>query len=97
MGFFGMILTKETYIIHVGCAAIARPGGLGFASDHARGRREAGRGRRGPTPISPLVIVAGLVAIVFFYSGTFFNWPGLKGLYGTFDAWFKTGQQRQWP
>ncbi len=25
------------------------------------------------------------------YSGTFFNWAGLKGLYGTFDAWFKTG------
>ncbi len=38
-----------------------------------------------------LVIFAGLAAIVFFYSGTFFNWAGLKGLYGTFDAWFKTG------
>ena len=29
--------------------------------------------------------------IIFFYSGTFFNWPGVKGLYQTFETWFKTG------
>ena len=33
----------------------------------------------------------GLLAIVFFYSGTFMHWNGVKGLFRTFDAWFKTG------
>src|SRR2546423_13762441 len=42
-----------------------------------------------------LIVVAGtgLAAIIFFYSGAFMNWPGLTGLYKTFDAWFKTGSQ----
>ena len=40
--------------------------------------------------------------IVFFYSGTFLNWPGLKGLYQTFAAWYQTGSngnghEKPWP
>ena len=34
---------------------------------------------------------AGCVA--FFYSGTFLDMKGLKGLYETFDYWFKTGKE----
>jgi hypothetical protein len=30
--------------------------------------------------------------ILFFYSGTFMDFPGLKGLYLTYAEWFKTGQ-----
>jgi hypothetical protein len=40
-----------------------------------------------------MVTGVGVAAIVFFYSGAFMNWPGLTGLYKTFDAWFKTGSQ----
>jgi signal transduction histidine kinase len=38
-----------------------------------------------------MVALAAAAVIVFFYSGTFLNWEGVKGLYQTFDAWFKTG------
>jgi hypothetical protein len=40
-----------------------------------------------------LAMVCGVAvgALIFFYSGTFLNWGGVKGLYQTFDAWFKTG------
>ena len=90
MGLCGMILTKETYIIHVGCAAIALL--VAWVSHRITPTEKATPVRQTWTYADlALVVFAGLVAIVFFYSGTFFNWAGLKGLYGTFDAWFKTG------
>jgi len=36
-------------------------------------------------------VIVGGFAIVFFYSGTFFNWSGVKGLYLAFKAWTETG------
>lgn len=91
MGLAGMVLTKETYIIHVGCAVLAA-----FVTwiSHLLNRVPNAR----PAPQTwtyldlALVVAVGAAAIVFFYSGTFFNWPGLKGLYLTFETWFKTGQ-----
>ena len=38
-----------------------------------------------------MIVIAGGFAIVFFYSGTFFNWDGVKGLYLAFKAWTETG------
>jgi hypothetical protein len=38
-----------------------------------------------------MVLGVGAAAIVFFYSGTFFNWSGVKGLYLAFKAWTETG------
>jgi len=38
-----------------------------------------------------MVGIVGGFAIVFFYSGTFFNWSGVKGLYLAFKAWTETG------
>src|SRR5437588_230703 len=38
-----------------------------------------------------VVCLTGIGAIVFFYSGTFFHWNGLKDLFKTFHAWFETG------
>lgn len=40
-----------------------------------------------------VVLGVGLAAIIFFYSGCFMNWPGVTGLWKTFEAWFKTGTQ----
>ncbi len=42
-----------------------------------------------------MVVSVAAAAIVFFYSGTFFNWAGVKGLYLTFETWFKTGHERR--
>ncbi|PYL01337.1 MAG: hypothetical protein DME32_09270 [Verrucomicrobia bacterium] len=90
MGITGMILTKETYIIHLGCALLALP--IAYASTMIVGVED-------PEPAAQkwnsldlvIVCLTGIGAIVFFYSGTFFHWNGLKDLFRTFHAWFETG------
>ena len=90
MGFFGMILTKETYIIHLGCAAAAVL--VTWASYRITPAAAAGPAKQTWTYRDLAVIVAiGFAAIIFFYSGTFMNWKGVAGLYQTFSAWFATG------
>ena len=92
MGLAGMILTKETYIIHVGCAIIAAV--VTWISHGITATPDAKLVRQRWTSIDLIVVAGtGLAAIIFFYSGAFMNWPGLTGLYKTFDAWFKTGSQ----
>ena len=90
LGFFGMILTKETYIIHVGCAALALP--VAWATHKLVHAEETKRAPQSWTYQDLLAVLAvGLAAVIFFYSGTFMNWNGLKGLFETFHAWFDTG------
>jgi uncharacterized protein (TIGR03663 family) len=90
MGLTGMILTKETYIIHVGCAAIAA---VVLLVSHAITPLPDFKPARQRWAYLDLAVASAtaIALIVFFYSGTFFNWDGLKGLYQSFDAWFKTG------
>jgi uncharacterized protein (TIGR03663 family) len=101
MGLTGMILTKETYIIHVGCAVVAI-----FVTWISHLLNRVPNVRPAPQTWTYLdflvVFAAGAALIVFFYSGAFFNWPGVKGLYQTFQTWFKTGQngnghEKPWP
>jgi uncharacterized protein (TIGR03663 family) len=90
MGLAGMVLTKETYIIHLGCAVIAA---LVTWVSHAMNRLTDAEPARQTWTFVDLAVVAaaGAALIVFFYSGIFLHWEGVKGLYETFDAWFKTG------
>jgi uncharacterized protein (TIGR03663 family) len=91
MGAAGMILTKETYIIHFVCAAVAVPV---LMVSHALSRLPDARPARQTWTYLDLLMVigVGVAAIVFFYSGTFLNWGGVKGLYQTFKVWSQTGQ-----
>jgi len=90
MGLTGMILTKETYIIHVGCALLALP--LAWFSRTLAPVDQAEPAEQRWQWIDLTVVSAtGVAAIIFFYSGTFFHWEGLRGLYETFHAWFHTG------
>jgi uncharacterized protein (TIGR03663 family) len=90
MGITGMILTKETYIIHLGCALLALP--IAYLSTMIVEVED-------PNPAAPkwnsvdlaIVCLTGIGVIVFFYSGTFFHWSGVKDLFRTFHAWFETG------
>ncbi|HYJ05526.1 MAG TPA: flippase activity-associated protein Agl23 [Chthoniobacterales bacterium] len=92
MGFAGMILTKETYIIHVGCAVIA--GVVLWVSHKITPLPNARPARQSWTSLDLLVVAGvGAAAIIFFYSGAFLNWPGVAGLFKTFAAWFKTGSE----
>jgi len=91
MGLFGMVLTKETYIIHLGCAALAVA--VAWISHKVTPAVLHTKPARQTWTYLQLVVVAfvGIAALIFFYSGTFFNWSGVQGLYSTFEAWFKTG------
>jgi uncharacterized protein (TIGR03663 family) len=100
MGLTGMILTKETYIIHAGCALIAL--GVCYISNWLHPVREGAAPVKQTWDYADLAFVSatGLFAIIFFYSGTFFNLPefsadGMKQFWKTFtkvfQAWFDTG------
>jgi len=85
----GMILTKETYVIHLAAAVLA--GIFILAITPAADRRRALPWLQAdPTAClgSGLVAVA---LIVFFYSGNFLHFAGLRGLFETFTPWTKTG------
>ncbi|HYR22518.1 MAG TPA: flippase activity-associated protein Agl23 [Chthoniobacterales bacterium] len=92
MGLTGMILSKETYMLHVGCAIIAA--GVCYVSNFF-GKLEDKRPAAQTWNYVDLAVVAGtsVALIVFFYSGTFFHWNGLKGLYRAYKPWFETGSQ----
>jgi uncharacterized protein (TIGR03663 family) len=90
MGLAGMILTKETYAIHVVCAALAIP--VLAVSILLSRVPDAKPAKQTWSYIDlAMVIIVGAFAIIFFYSGTFFNWDGVKGLYQAFRAWTQTG------
>lgn len=90
LGLAGMILTKETYILHLACAVLALL--ATWFSHKITPIPEAKPARQTWTETDFTVAIAASVAlIVFFYSGAFFNWSGVKGLYQMFDAWFETG------
>jgi len=89
----GMILTKETYIVHLGCLVLA---GLVLRLwQKALPSRPAWPVARQLWTWRNLAGASalGLGAIVFFYSGNFLDWAGLKGLYETYASWFHTGVQ----
>jgi uncharacterized protein (TIGR03663 family) len=93
MGFTGAVLTKETYIIHLTCFILAAVccDLLTKLRPSKDGLPPAKQIWSSKDLILCLVVSAGL--IVFFYSGTFLHWKSLKGLYQTFAAWSRTGQE----
>ncbi len=92
MGVAGMILTKETYVIHLGCALIAVP--VLWISNALDPPPEARPARQSWDYADlAMVIATGIALLVFFYSGTFFHWSGVKGIYQAYAAWFATGHE----
>jgi len=92
MGITGMILTKETYILHLGCAAIAL--GVCWVINRLRPVADQKFAAQTWDAIDLMYVIgSGVALIVFFYSGTFFHFSGLKGLYQCFSAWFETGTE----
>lgn len=87
----GLVLTKETYVLHIGSFALAALVLWGW--------QNVLPSRPSVALAAPLwtrrdaILAAGLgvLVIVFFYSGNFLDFTILKGLYETFAAWFHTG------
>jgi uncharacterized protein (TIGR03663 family) len=90
LGLTGMILTKETYIIHV--ASFAAAGCLSLIWNRLSKRPPLNQ-TTGKLPGKHIAgaILVGVSLIIFFYSGNFRNWHGLTGLYEAFVPWTKTG------
>ncbi|TSA37596.1 MAG: TIGR03663 family protein [Verrucomicrobiaceae bacterium] len=87
----GLVLTKETYLLHLGCFVLAT--GALWAWQRSLPSQPA-------EPMAPqrwtrddAILAAGLsvLLIIFFYSGNFLDFSSLHGLYQTFAAWFHTG------
>ena len=91
IGVTGCVLTKETYLIHwIGLAlafAVWKAWGLVVkTSDTVPWAKPVW------TRLDAIQLGTwSAFALVFFYSGNFFDWPGLKGLVTTFEAWMHTG------
>jgi uncharacterized protein (TIGR03663 family) len=91
MGMAGMILTKETYVIHLGCAALAIP--VLMISNSLAPLPDAKPARQTWNYVDlAMGIAVAIATVVFFYSGTFFHWSGVKGLYQAYAAWLETGR-----
>ncbi len=90
-GISGMILTKETYVIHIGSALLAWACAAAWSlvAPQELPAREAERGFTWLEVAQATAI--GAAVIVFFYSGNFFHFEDLRGLYATFGTWVKTG------
>jgi hypothetical protein len=92
MGVTGMILSKETYMLHVACAVIAA--GVCYLSNYFSKLDDARPAKQTWNYVDLAVVIGmGVVLMVFFYSGTFFHWTGIKGLYQAYLPWFKTGSE----
>ncbi len=87
----GLILTKETYLLHTGCFALAA--GVLWLWQKVVPSRPALPVARQQWKREDVFQGLGLAAIVivFFYSGTFHDFSAVAGLWQTFAAWFQTG------
>jgi uncharacterized protein (TIGR03663 family) len=92
MGFTGMILSKETYVLHVLCAVIAVP--VCAVSNYFGKMEERQRADQSWDYVDLAVVIGtGVALIVAFYSGFFFHWNGVKDLFAAFKPWFETGKE----
>lgn len=87
----GLILTKETYVLHIGCFALALGVLLLWQKVVSSRPALALSPQRWTREDAFLCAGIAILVIVFFYSGTFHDFSALKGLYTTFAAWFGTG------
>lgn len=90
LGVTGMVLTKETYVLHMASLLLALPTlllmeRLSPSTPLPFARQKWSRGDLS------LIIALCAALIFFFYSGGFLDVVSLKGLYQTYAAWFQTG------
>ena len=92
LGLAGMILNKETYVIHAGSLALAAGvfAAWGkFSPVRPPVARPAVRGWTARDARTAASVAAFL--LVFFYSGNFFHWGGLADPFAAITRWTHTG------
>ena len=101
LGVTLMVLTKETYLMHLIAFGLAVATLTGLERWSASAEPSPGDcappARSVPQQWSRATgrdaVLTGLLCILFFYSGGFLDFSSLKGLAQTFAAWFQTGVQ----
>ena len=92
IGLTGMVLTKETYALHLATCALTFPS-LRLLNHFSTPAQNAGTPWK-PRPPLPEVLPVPAVClglVVCFYSGCFLDFSSLPGLCETFLPWFHTG------
>jgi len=91
-GLTGMILNKETYLIHAGSLALAA-GVFALWNRVSPLQPPAERAATRGWSLRDALLAAGTMVflIVFFYSGNFFHFKGLGDMFESLIAWTKTG------
>ena len=90
IGFTLNVLTKETYIIHVGCFILAWLTLLIFEKFSPSAPFQIAKQMWTKKDLF-WVIFTFVALVTFFYSGTFVNMQGLVDLFQPYTAWYKTG------
>lgn len=92
-GLTGLVLTKETYILHVTAFLLAGLF-LWFWEKLSPSADDSPPTAQQWTRRDVVICsVTALALILFFYSGTLLDFKSLRGLYQTYAAWFQTGAQ----
>ena len=90
-GFTLLLLTKETAVIHLGCFLIAVGTLLLWERLVPSQPPLAPAARRWSMRDLASCTLISMMALVFFYSGTFLNFPGTADFFRAYAKWFHTG------
>lgn len=90
-GMTGMILTKETVVVHAGCMVLAFGALWLWDKAVASSPKQALAQRSWHPQDAAIACILGIVTILMFYSGFFHDWSLVKGIGTTISAWFSTG------
>ncbi len=88
----GVILTKETYIIHIACYACAFVAAFYLIKQSTKNEMLPVKQLWSMKDLTNILLVCGLL-IIYFYSDAFSNFKSLYNLIGTFTPWIKTGTE----
>jgi len=94
LGVTGMIVTKETYVIHLVAFLLAVPCLLGYERFSSSTGWAFSGWKFGLRDLGVVAAVC-LGLILFFYTGGFMDWSSLPGMWETFNTWVRTGTNRK--
>lgn len=90
LGLAGVVLTKETYVVHWIAFILAVPCLLGYEYLSRSAPWPWGRWAIARRDVYAAAVVS-VGLIVFFYTGGFLDWSSFPGLWETFATWTHTG------
>ncbi len=91
IGLTLMFLLKETAVIHLACFLISAFFLIFWQRILPSQSNLPPVAKRWSLNDLSLYLLLSLALLIFFYSGTFLNWPGIPGFFTAYSKWFHTG------